>query len=104
MTIFERLWSWLSDLLSHFWTNDGPALEAWLKQFASDEGKTILQDTAIYGPQIFAGTITILEAAAKVWVDLKAKGIEDTQALVEIVLNALRTHTNAAAATSQVGA
>lgn len=102
MTIFERLWSWLKDLLAHFWTTEAPALEAWLKQFVSDEGKVILADAAIYGPQILAGTITIVEAAAKLGADLVAKGIADVPALEEIIFNALRTQTNLAATASPV--
>lgn len=97
MTVFERFWDWLSDLISELWTTEGPALTAWLKQFATDEGKIILADAAQYGPQIFAGTMTITDAAAKLIADLTAKGIADAQSLEETVFNALRTQTNAAA-------
>lgn len=97
MTIFERFYDWLSDLISEIWTTEGPALTSWLKQFASDEGKIILADAAEYGPQIFAGTITITDAAAKLIADLVAKGIADVPSLEETVFNALRTQTNAAA-------
>lgn len=102
MTIFERLWAWLKGLISEVWDTEGPALTAWLEQFASDEGKIILSDAAQYGPQIFAGTITITDAAAKMIADLTAKGIADAQSLEETVFNALRTQTNAAAAVPAV--
>lgn len=99
MTIFERLWSWLSDLLAHFWDSEAPALEAWLKQFANDEGKIILADAATYGPQILSGSISITDAATKLGSDLAAKGITDAGNLSETIFNALRTQTNAAATT-----
>jgi hypothetical protein len=97
MTIFARLWLALSGLFEHLWADNGPAIMAWGKQFLSDEGKVILADTAVYGQQIFAGTITITDAANKVLADLEAKGIADAKQYVETVFNALRTHTNLAA-------
>lgn len=78
-------------------TAEIPALTAWGAQFLTDEGKVILSDAITYGPQILAGTVTIIDAADKLWVDLKAKGITDIEALGETVFNALRTQTNAAA-------
>jgi hypothetical protein len=104
MTIFERFWNWLTDLISEIWTTEGPALTAWLKQFSSDEGQVILTDAAIYGPQIYAGTITITDAANKLYADLKAKGITDAGNLLETVFNALRTQTNLAASSAPVAA
>lgn len=97
MTIFARIWSTLSGLFSHLWAENGPAIEAWGKQFLTDEGQVIFADAALYGPQIFAGTITITDAFAKLWEDLKAKGIQDGQQAIETTYNALRTHTNLAA-------
>lgn len=98
MTIFERLWSWLTDLASHFWAGQGPSILAWGKQFLTDEGKIVLEDAAVYGPQIYLGTITITDAFTKLGEDLKAKGLTDLDALKEIIFNALRTQTNLAAA------
>lgn len=97
MTIFARLWSSLSGFFSHLWSENGPAILAWGKQFLTDEGQVIFADAAEYGPQIFAKTITITEAATKLMADLKAKGMADVDALEAIIFNALRTHTNLAA-------
>lgn len=97
MTIFTRLWSSLSGFFSHLWADNGAAIEAWGKQFLTDAGQVILADTAIYGAQIYAGTITITDAATKVLSDLKTKGLSDVEADAETVFNALRTHTNLAA-------
>ena len=100
MTIFERAWTWLCSLLEHFWETNAPALEAWLKQFATDEGKVVLNDALVYGPQIASGQITITDAAAKLMADLIAKGMTETDALKTIVFNALRTQANASAQAS----
>lgn len=97
MTIFERFWDWVSAGFTHIFGANAPAIKAWGEQFLTDEGVIIFTDAAIYGPQIWAGTITITDAFAKLWEDLKAKGITDAQQGVEITYNALRTHTNLAA-------
>ncbi len=97
MTIFERLWATISSFLTHLIGVEAPVVVAWAKQFATDEGKIILSDAAQYGPQIFAGTITITEAFVKLGADLAAKGLTDLDQLAETMYNALRTHTNAAA-------
>lgn len=98
MTIFERLWSFFVSLASHFWSDQGPSILAWGKQFLTDEGKIVLEDAAVYGPQIYAGTMSITDAATKLGEDLVAKGLTDLDALKEIIFNALRTQTNLAAA------
>lgn len=97
MNIFTSAWAWLTALLKNFWAAEAPALTAWLEQFSTDIGKIILIDAEIYGPQIFAGTMTITDAAAKLSADLQAKGIPDVQALGQLIFNALRTQVNAAA-------
>lgn len=97
MTVFERFYDWLKDLISEVWTTDGPAIAAWLQQFSTDEGKVILADAAQYGPQIIAGTITITDAASKLIADLIAKGMADAQSFEQTVFNALRTQANAVA-------
>lgn len=102
MTIFARLWDSLSGLFSHFWADNGVAIEAWGKQFLTDEGQIIFADAAVYGVQIWNGTMTITDAFAKLWIDLKAKGISDGQQAIETTYNALRTHTNLAAQSGNV--
>lgn len=100
MTIFARLWAWISSGFDHVFGDNAPAIAAWGGQFLTDVGQVIFTDAAIYGPQIFAGTISIVDASAKLWEDLKAKGISDIEQFGEIAFNALRTHTNLAASTS----
>lgn len=101
MTVFERFYDWLKDILSDVWGAEAPALTAWLEQFASDEGKIVLASAGQYGPLVFTGQMTILDALARLEGDLVAHGIQDVLALREVILNALRTHTNLAAATGQ---
>jgi len=97
MTIFERLWTSFKSIFSHFWGDNGKAIEDWGAQFLSDMGQIILADTATYGVQIFTGQITIVEAAEKVWIDLRNKAVTEGKQEIETVFNALRTHTNSAA-------
>lgn len=98
MTVFVEIWwnafiAFLKELVGA----EAPVVAAWAKQFMTDEGKIILADAAQYGPLVYAGSMTIVEASGKLWDDLKAKGIVDIENLGELVYNALRTQTNAAA-------
>lgn len=100
MTIFERAWNFIQGLLAELIGIEAPVVIAWAKQFASDEGKIILTDAAQYGPQIYAGTITITDAFTKLTADLTAKGLTDLSQLANTMYNALRTQTNAASTAS----
>jgi hypothetical protein len=98
MNFISQLWTSFTGFLSHvFGSANAAAMLAWGKQFLTDEGAVIFADVAKYGAEIWAGTITITDAATSAWVDLKAKGIADGQQAIETVFNALRTHTNLAA-------
>lgn len=97
MLFLETWWDILVAFLVKIVGIEAPAVASWAKQFSSDEGQVILTDAAQYGPQVFAGTLTMVAASEALWVDLKAKGITDIEALGETVFNALRTQTNAAA-------
>lgn len=76
---------------------DVPVLTAWGAQFLTDEGKIALQDAETYGPQILSGQITITAAFGLLSADLVAKGVADIENLGDLLFNALRTQTNAAA-------
>lgn len=98
MTIFERLWETISMFLSHLVGQESPALVSWAKQFATDEGKVILTDTAQYGVALFTNEMTMAQALEKVKADLIAKAREDLALLEDLIMDALRTHKNAAEA------
>lgn len=94
MNIFQRVWQSLVSFVQHFFGTQAPAVTAWLSQFLTDEGQIVLADAEKYGPQIFNGTITIVQAAEALGQDLLAKGISDIENLGETIYNALRTQVN----------
>ena len=102
MSILYRVWNFIWDGLSHFFTDDViPALRDWAEQFKDGAGQVVLQDAAQYGPLVLAGTMTILEAWEKLEQDLLAKGLSVSK---EVGLNAIRTWTNSAAMAMQAPA
>lgn len=75
-----------------------PVVTAWAAQFLTDEGKVILADAEVYGPQIIDGSITISDAFSKLEADLAVKGLQDLDQLKDTIFNALRTQANAVVA------
>lgn len=69
-----------------------PVLADWISQFEGAAESTALSDAATYAPQVFAGTLSITDAIAKLGADLLAKGLTLSETLVG---NAIRTHLNA---------
>lgn len=95
MTVFERVWNFIWDGLTHFFSADVvPALKDWAAQFRGNAEQVVLQDAAKYGPMVLAGTMTMLEAIEQLGKDLLAKEITADK---DLIANAIRTWTNSAA-------
>lgn len=81
---FGNAWSRFSD----FFGNDlSPALEAWVKKFATDEGKLLLNTAEIFAQQVLSGT-AIKDAAAALITQLATTGVTIAE---NDALDAIRT-------------
>lgn len=83
------IWGAIKKLFSLLERN--PVLADWVSQFAAAEEQTALNDAATYAPQVFAGTLSMGDAIAKLAADLLAKGITVSETVVG---NAVRTQLN----------
>lgn len=100
MSVLDRVWNYIWDGLSHFFSDDVvPALKDWAAQFKGDVEQVVLQDAAQYGPLVLNGSMSMVDAIDKLGQDLLAKGIEVSK---DLIANAIRTWTNSAAMQTSV--
>lgn len=69
-----------------------PVLADWISQFEGAAESIALSDAAVFAPQVLAGSLSMMDAIAKLGADLLAKGISVSEVLIG---NAIRTHLNA---------
>lgn len=99
MTIFGKISKYFKRIWGGF-EKDHPetakALEKWAEQFTSELGSLVADMALTYGLKLAKGDITIATAKDEILAKLKAEGKEETDELVELIFNALRTAKTAA--------